>query len=160
MLSINLRRGLFRLWMVASLVWLVSAGALFQEEIRRDVSTLLHGDAGRYGVAAHRPDPGQADYSTANAFMDAYAKYRNNRVTSKQRQGQTLSINWPLWQEGGMRVDEATEKMMQSVGLIPMQTGSGIQALYRGLASGQDQVMVMEGNLVRMKQKLILMATR
>ena len=40
MLSINWRRGLFRLWIAASFVWLVSAGALLQEDIRRDVSTL------------------------------------------------------------------------------------------------------------------------
>ena len=36
----NLRRGFFRLWIAASFVWLVSAGTLFQEEIRRNVSTL------------------------------------------------------------------------------------------------------------------------
>ena len=58
-------------------------------------------------------NPGQADYAAANAFMDAYAKYRNDLVVSGQRQGRTLSINWPLWQEGGMRVDAETEKMIQ-----------------------------------------------
>ncbi len=39
--SIDWRRGLFGLWIAASFVWLVSAGALLQEEIRRDVSTLM-----------------------------------------------------------------------------------------------------------------------
>ena len=38
--SINLHRGLFRLWVVASLVWLVIVGVSVQDEIRRDVSTL------------------------------------------------------------------------------------------------------------------------
>ncbi len=41
MLSINVRRGLFRLWTVASFVWLVIAGAFVQEGIRRDVSMLM-----------------------------------------------------------------------------------------------------------------------
>ncbi len=41
MISTNWRRGLFRLWMVASFVWLVIAGAFVQEGIRRDVSTLM-----------------------------------------------------------------------------------------------------------------------
>src|SRR5947208_3617401 len=99
---------------------------------------------------------GQADYATANAFMDIYAQYRNALVASKRRHGQTLSINWPLWKEGGMRVDAETEKVMkQSTGLIPMQTSTGIQAFYRGLASGEFQVMVMEGNLARVKKKLL-----
>ncbi|WP_155983783.1 SDR family NAD(P)-dependent oxidoreductase, partial [Paenibacillus sp. 1-18] len=55
---------------------------------------------------------GQADYAMANAFMDAYAGYRNSLVLLKQRPGRTLSINWPLWKEGGMHVDEETEKVM------------------------------------------------
>ena len=41
MLSINWRRGLFRLWIAASFVWLIIAGAFVQEGIRRDVSTLM-----------------------------------------------------------------------------------------------------------------------
>ncbi len=40
MLSINWRRGLMRLWIAASIVWLVAAGAVLQKDIRQDVSTL------------------------------------------------------------------------------------------------------------------------
>ncbi len=49
MLSINWRRGLFRLWIAASFVWLVGAGALLQGEMRRDVETLM--------TAALQPPP-------------------------------------------------------------------------------------------------------
>jgi polyketide synthase PksM len=99
---------------------------------------------------------GQADYSTANAFMDAYAGYRNTLVASKQRQGQTLSINWSLWKQGGMQVDEETQKMMrQRMGITPMQTLTGIQAFYQSLASGKDQVMVVEGDLERLRASLL-----
>ncbi|WP_232035849.1 SDR family NAD(P)-dependent oxidoreductase [Methylomusa anaerophila] len=95
---------------------------------------------------------GQADYAAANAFMDAYARYRNTLVASQQRRGQTLSVNWPLWQEGGMRVDAETEKMLrQTTGMVAMGTATGIRALYQGLASGQDQVLVMEGELKRLR---------
>ncbi|AJQ29670.1 SDR family NAD(P)-dependent oxidoreductase [Pelosinus fermentans] len=108
-------------------------------------------------IAGSLGNLGQADYATANAFMDVYARYRNTLVDAKQRQGQTLSINWPLWKEGGMHVDEETEKMMmQSMGMIAMKTPTGIRALYQGLASGKEQVMVMEGKLARMKQKLLM----
>jgi polyketide synthase PksN len=101
-------------------------------------------------------NPGQADYATANAFMDAYAHYRHALVTSGQRHGQTLSINWPLWQEGGMSVDVKTEKMIQEeIGMIPMRTEVGIQAFYQGLASGKDQMLVVEGNLKRLQATLL-----
>ncbi|MBU9710067.1 amino acid adenylation domain-containing protein, partial [Paenibacillus sp. AK121] len=91
-------------------------------------------------------NPGQADYATANAFMDAYAAYRNTLVEAQQRRGRTLSIRWPLWKEGGMRIDADTEKLMrQNMGITALQTESGIQALYQCLSSGKEQVMVLEG---------------
>ena len=58
-------------------------------------------------VAGALGNPGQADYSMANAFMDAYAEFRNEMVPLKKRQGQTLAINWPFWKEGGMKVEQA-----------------------------------------------------
>jgi len=102
-------------------------------------------------------NPGQADYSIANAFMDAYAQYRNVLVDASERQGRTLSINWPLWKDGGMHIDAETEKMIvKTTGMTAMRTSTGIEALYQGLASRRDQIMVLEGNLARMKQKLYL----
>ncbi|MWV45371.1 SDR family NAD(P)-dependent oxidoreductase [Paenibacillus sp. HJL G12] len=95
---------------------------------------------------------GQADYAAANAFMDRYAYYRNTLVAAGKRWGRTLSVNWPLWKEGGMRVDEDTEqRMQQATGMVPMQTHSGLQALYQALASGHDQVLVAEGNVRRLR---------
>ncbi|MBY9087709.1 PfaD family polyunsaturated fatty acid/polyketide biosynthesis protein, partial [Paenibacillus sp. HN-1] len=99
---------------------------------------------------------GQADYATANAFMDAYAHYRNLLVAGGQRQGRTISINWPLWQAGGMSVDQEREQLMrQNTGMIPMQTETGIRALYQSLASRREQVMVMEGNLQQFRVNLL-----
>ncbi|WP_025720840.1 SDR family NAD(P)-dependent oxidoreductase, partial [Paenibacillus sp. 1-18] len=98
---------------------------------------------------------GQVDYSAANGFMDAYASYRNALVTAKQRQGQTLSINWPLWKDGGMHVDPETERAMQDLGMIAMQTENGIKALYQSLSSGRSQVMVIEGYPERIKEAIL-----
>ncbi|MNU73954.1 Polyketide synthase PksJ [compost metagenome] len=101
-------------------------------------------------------NPGQADYATANAFMDAYMGYRNELTQKSLRSGAALSVNWPLWKDGGMQVDVETEKlMMQNLGLVPMQTYSGIQALYDAYASGKTQVIVVEGNRHKIKQKLL-----
>ncbi|MBN2441654.1 MAG: SDR family NAD(P)-dependent oxidoreductase [Spirochaetales bacterium] len=103
-------------------------------------------------------NPGQADYAAANAFMDKYAAYRNSLVTLAQRHGQTLSINWPLWKEGGMQVDTQTEEMIiESTGMIPMHTVTGFNAFYKGFTSGHTQVMVMEGYLSKMRSGLSMM---
>ena len=120
------------------------------KELPLDFFVLFSSVAGSLGNA------GQSDYAVGNAFMDAYAKYRNTLVASQERHGQTLSINWPLWQEGGMHIDAETEKMMkQSMGMIAMQTSTGIRALYQALASGEEQVMVTEGDLSRMQANLL-----
>ena len=46
-----------------------------------------------------------------------------------------------------MGVDEATERMLESTGMKAMETSSGIEAFYQGLASQEFHVMVMEGTL-------------
>ncbi|AJQ25406.1 SDR family NAD(P)-dependent oxidoreductase [Pelosinus fermentans] len=120
------------------------------KELSLEFFILFSSIAGTFGNAA------QADYSTANAFMDGYAKYRNKLVGSKQRQGQTLSINWPLWKDGGMHITEEAEKMMmQNSGLNAMRTTTGIEALYQGIASGKAQVVVMEGDIKRLQTALL-----
>ena len=120
-----------------------------------DIFVLFSSGAGATG------NVGQADYSTANAFMDTFARYRSSLQKRKERGGQTLSINWPLWRAGGMRVDEATEAMMKaSTGMVPMETSSGIEAFYQALASDAPQVMVMEGLVKQMKQKLLSSARK
>jgi len=95
---------------------------------------------------------GQADYATANGFMDQFAAYRNQLAAAGQRQGRTLSINWPLWHEGGMQIDPATVEMLrQATGVQPLQTATGMQPLYRSLDSRHGQTLVMEGDLVRLR---------
>ncbi|MCP5003310.1 MAG: SDR family NAD(P)-dependent oxidoreductase, partial [Planctomycetes bacterium] len=106
--------------------------------------------------AGARGNIGQADYATANAFMDRFAAYRNRLVDSKESKGQTLSINWPLWKGGGMGVDTASEAIMkQSTGMKAMKTETGIQAFYQSLNSHHSQVVVMEGLVSKMRKTLI-----
>ncbi|WP_431040587.1 SDR family NAD(P)-dependent oxidoreductase [Streptomyces sp. P1-3] len=85
-------------------------------------------------------NPGQADYAAANAFMDAYATYRNRLVAAGLRRGRTLSVNWPLWEDGGMRVDEATKERLRRMDLLPLDTESALHALRSGLAA-RDTVL-------------------
>ncbi|KAF1018226.1 MAG: 3-ketoacyl-CoA thiolase [Burkholderia gladioli] len=96
---------------------------------------------------------GQTDYAAANGFMDAYAAYRQARGG----RGRSLSVNWPLWRDGGMGMEAATEEMMlANTGMVAMRTPSGFSALARALHSDLPQVAVMEGLVERMRQKLLV----
>ncbi|MFC9712829.1 SDR family NAD(P)-dependent oxidoreductase, partial [Paenibacillus sp. NPDC056933] len=120
------------------------------KDLRLDFFILFSSLAGSLG------NQGQSDYASANGFMDAFSGYRNQLVTSGLRHGYTLAINWPLWQDGGMQVDAETEKMMlRSAGIVPMQTLTGIQALYIAYATGLGQVMVMEGRLSQIRERML-----
>jgi polyketide synthase PksN len=129
------------------------------------VQGLMHLDAATAGLdlevvllfssnAGATGNVGQADYAAANAFMDHYAGYRNTLAACGQRRGRALSLNWPLWEEGGMRMDAASLQRLQAGGLAPLATGAGIDALYRAWASGQDRVMVVAGRVDQLRRGL------
>ncbi|TAL41443.1 MAG: polyketide synthase of type I, partial [Methylovulum sp.] len=83
------------------------------------------------------------------------ADYRNSLVAAHKRQGRTLAVNWPLWRDGGMHIDTAAEsRLTAATGIVPMRTATGIQALYRGLASAASQMLVMEGDIRRLQSLL------
>jgi glyoxylase-like metal-dependent hydrolase (beta-lactamase superfamily II)/aryl carrier-like protein len=98
---------------------------------------------------------GQADYASANAYLDAFARKRQAQVQAGERQGATLSIDWPHWEEGGMRVEAAVIQMMRErLGVEVMDTQTGMKVFYQALASGFAQVLVGHGQVVRIKQLL------
>ncbi|SFE51956.1 Acyl transferase domain-containing protein [Chitinophaga sp. CF118] len=89
---------------------------------------------------------GQADYASANAYLDYYAHYRNEQKAKGLRYGKTLSINWPLWKEGGMQVDEETLKYLEKQwGMLPLPTEEGIAAFEALLRSTASQGIVAYG---------------
>src|SRR6266498_2427896 len=96
------------------------------QDVELDFFALFSSIAGAMG------NVGQVDYAAANGFMDQFAAYRNRQVAADERRGRTLSINWPLWQAGGMGIDPASlELLRQTTGLQPMRTDAGLQAFYR-----------------------------
>ncbi|HXH38509.1 MAG TPA: type I polyketide synthase [Thermoanaerobaculia bacterium] len=110
-------------------------------------------------IAGVLGNPGQADYATASGFMDQFAAYRNRQVSAGQRHGRTRSINWPLWQAGGMSLDAPSQELiLQTAGIRPMRTSTGLQAFYRSLALPYDQMLVVEG--IQPKIKAFLQKTR
>ncbi|UII31930.1 SDR family NAD(P)-dependent oxidoreductase [Fulvivirga ulvae] len=107
-------------------------------------------------ITAMMGNVGQSDYAVANGFMDHFATYRNQLVEAGQRNGQTLSINWPLWQEGGMQMaGETREALRKTFGMHPMPASSGVFTFHYGLQSGYSQTMVMQGDLATMRKALL-----
>lgn len=98
---------------------------------------------------------GQADYTAANGFMDAFAEFRNRLAERGERRGKTISINWPFWKYGGMNLSKKLIHVMyQENGLCPMETDLGMKAFYYALASEASQVLVMTGDTDRIRKNL------
>ncbi|MCC2329068.1 non-ribosomal peptide synthetase [Bacillus wiedmannii] len=90
---------------------------------------------------------GQSDYAYANNFLDVFAEKRDLLKRRGIRQGKTLSINWPLWKEGGMHMDSTKKEYFQNtVGLHELETDHGIQALKKAMTLNHSQVVVTEGD--------------
>ncbi len=90
---------------------------------------------------------GQADYAAANGYMDAYIRSRALQVGIGRRHGKSISIDWPLWERGGMRIDQATKLNLQRIFKSrALPDASALTALKRILASDEQQIMVFLGD--------------
>ena len=89
---------------------------------------------------------GQCDYSFANHYLDAFAARREGLRAKGERSGRTLSLNWSLWADGGMKLDEPTERFFKTkLGIKPLATAFGLEAFANSLSSAYAQVAVLEG---------------
>lgn len=78
------------------------------------------------GLASVIGNAGQIDYSYANAFMENYTNYLNMEDKEKKY----LSIAWPFWKDGGMKIDANNlEHLYEMYGLIPLETDEGMEIL-------------------------------
>ncbi|WP_040786625.1 thioester reductase domain-containing protein [Nocardia pneumoniae] len=70
-------------------------------------------------VSAVLGNPGQADYAAANRYLDVFAEQRDQAGT------RTVSVNWPLWAEGGMHppAEQIAALRRAGIGLLPTATG-------------------------------------
>jgi len=90
---------------------------------------------------------GQTDYAYANAFLDRFAEQRERRRRQGTRHGRTLSAAWPLWAEGGMRVDAAEEeRAARELGLRPLRTEPALDALERAMAGTAPALLLAPGD--------------
>jgi acyl transferase domain-containing protein/acyl carrier protein len=93
-------------------------------------------------------EPGQAEYTSANAFLDAFVAARSDRPT------RYLAINWGFWSEVGMGVRELAKNpdlLARSAGhsamtLPGLESRDGAQAFELALNSAESQIAVTIGN--------------
>ncbi|MDR3058226.1 MAG: SDR family NAD(P)-dependent oxidoreductase, partial [Prevotella sp.] len=111
------------------------------ESLKLDYFITLSSIAGALG------NVGQVDYAAANAYMDAYMENRMHRTKNQQCYGKSISINCPLWENGGMKLDETIKQNLRQVLKIkPMPDWVGLTALKTIMAGKECQAVVMFGN--------------
>lgn len=95
-------------------------------------------------LASVAGNAGQADYAAANGFLDALAE---------RRHGAMVSISWPLWRDGGMRMDAASEAGLYArMGQRPLNTEAGLAALRAACASGRSHLAVAAGEAASIRR--------
>ncbi|WP_316524147.1 non-ribosomal peptide synthetase [Kitasatospora brasiliensis] len=93
---------------------------------------------------------GQGDYAFANAFLDHFAEQREERRRQGTRRGRTLAAAWPVWADGGMRIDAAAEEFMgRTLGMRPVRTAPGVAALERALNGTAPRLLLAPGDPAR-----------
>ncbi|WP_410511162.1 SDR family NAD(P)-dependent oxidoreductase [Paenibacillus sp. BR2-3] len=102
-------------------------------------------------------DFGQCDYAVANRFLDHFCRYRNQLAAEGRRQGRSISINWPLWESGGMHLENQGEQLyLQTSGMGYLTTELGLGA-FASIMSGQArQVAILYGERKRLETQLRL----
>lgn len=104
-------------------------------------------------AAAILGDFGACDYAVGNRFQMAYAAFRNGSSNSGTRR--TVVINWPVWKDGGMKLEEEDQEMyLKSSGQRSLETKEGLEVFERVLKQGQTQQLVLVGERNRLYQFL------
>ena len=87
--------------------------------------------------------PGQANYSTANAFLDGLVADR------KARGLPATGINFGPWAQGGMASSAAARANISAQGLISLEPPAALNALAEVVANGTGQATVLKANWQR-----------
>ncbi|TYQ17733.1 UNVERIFIED_CONTAM: phosphopantetheine binding protein [Acetivibrio alkalicellulosi] len=98
---------------------------------------------------------GQCDYAYANSFLDEFAFYREQLRKAGRCQGKTISINWPLWKDGGMKVPKEVEKYFKStLGMVSIENDMGIRVLEDILNMESVQTVAVTGFREKLNKRL------
>jgi polyketide synthase PksL len=106
-------------------------------------------------VAAVFGNAGQSDYAYANGFMDDFAQNREQQKLKGGCFGKTLSINWPFWEEGGLKLaSEYQQELKKNLGIECLSTSQGLEAFAKALRYNITNCIVLPGNQRQLTQAL------
>ena len=92
--------------------------------------------------------PGQANYATANAFLDGL-------VAQRRAQGlPATGVNFGPWAQGGMASSQAATANISAQGLIPLEPSGALGALAEMIANGTGQATILKANWQRAAKML------
>ena len=118
------------------------------EHEKLDFFILFSSLAGTFGNA------GQCDYAYANSFMDNYADMREKKRKQGDCNGRTLSIGWPLWDEGGMKINTGNLTLLKNTfGLKPLGTNEGLDVLRKGMSLNKNHFIVVKSDHNKMSNQ-------
>ncbi|KFF11195.1 SDR family NAD(P)-dependent oxidoreductase [Flavobacterium hydatis] len=125
-------------------------GILFLDEVTKNEK--LDFFVSFSAVAAVKGNHGQSDYAAANAFMDNFMTHRRTKYEQKTRFGKSISINWPLWENGGMKMPEEQKEFIKNqTGMLPMPNEVGTNSFDFILSGAHSQIIPVYGLLERIK---------
>ncbi|WP_437483074.1 SDR family NAD(P)-dependent oxidoreductase [Sorangium sp. So ce1014] len=97
----------------------------------------------------------QTDYVFATGFQDEYMGYRERLRAAGLCRGKSLAVDWPLWEEGGTRVEQSlADHVRAQTGVAQLPTAKGIDAFERALRADASQIVVLYGRLDRADELL------
>ncbi len=106
-------------------------------------------------VSSIMGDFGAGAYAAANAYMDAFAISRDKLYTEGKRNGRCISIDWPLWHDGGIHLDEEAERIyFEYSGMEAITNENGIAVFERIISTGFPQVVYLKGNASKVSKAL------
>ncbi|MEJ8307086.1 SDR family NAD(P)-dependent oxidoreductase [Saccharibacillus sacchari] len=107
-------------------------------------------------LAAVLGNAGQVDYAFGNSFMDHFAHRRAHQVEIGERCGKSLSLQWPEWSDGGMRMNTEMAKWFKvTLGLHPMSNGNGWHIFNKMLASSYTEIAVFTGETAKIRKYMM-----
>lgn len=107
-------------------------------------------------VAGLLGNAGQSDYAYANAFMDRFALWREAQQVGGRCHGNTVSVNWPIWADGGMQLDpQAVKAMAAGSGMVPLSKQEGLAFVAQVIGFPAGNYAILEGDPARMQQTFV-----
>lgn len=94
-------------------------------------------------------------YAASNSFLDGFAMSREAMRAQGLRKGRCISINWPLWKDGGMHLLDKEKKLYFNLGgMNYLEMNKGLWILEDILNSSLNRVIVVPGEKEKISRML------